>query len=419
MDFSAMVTHAQGHFFLVELALILAAAGLGGHAAKKIGMPPVLGQIIVGILIGPTVFDFLHGEDELIHIMSQIGVVFLMFLAGLETDLKELKASGKGASLIASGGVIMPLLFGTLVPFLFFTQYIPGVNGQDKFMGALFIGTILTATSVSISVSVLREMRQLASRQGISILGGAIIDDVFGIILLAVVSGMVAPAGHGSGIGGLFLKIGIFIVLVVIIGFFGVKLITRIAQGTVWRDRIISISVISCLIFAYAAEMFNVAAITGAYAAGVIFAATPYRHRVVDKVQSIAYTLFTPIFFVSIGISVQIDRSIMGFIWYAVVIVLIAIVTKVIGCGIGAKLSGFNNKRSIQIGIGMIARAEVALIVANQGMRSGIIGNETFTSIVLLVVISTLVTPPLLKVLFKGEQPVMINDDDDDVFADA
>ncbi len=410
MDFMEMIAHAENHFFLIELALILAAAGIGGWIAKLLGMPPVLGQILVGILIGPTVLKLLHGEDEMIHIMSQIGVVFLMFLAGLETDLKELKSSGRGASLIATGGVVVPLLLGTAVPLLFFSQYIPGTNSHDQFMGALFIGTILTATSVSISVSVLRELRQLGSKQGISILGGAIIDDVFGIILLAVVSGMLAPGGNGSGIGALFLKIGVFIILVVVIGFFGIKLITRIAQGTVWRDRILTIAVITCLVFAYAAEMFNVAAITGAYAAGVIFAATPYRHRVVDKIQSIAYTLFTPIFFVSIGLSVQIDKSIFGFIWYALAIVAVAVIGKIVGCGVAAKMSGFSNKHAMQIGIGMIARAEVALIIANQGMKSGIIGNETFTSIVLLVVISTIITPPLLKMLFKGEKPVFNND---------
>lgn len=411
MDFAEMIAHAEGHFFLIELALILAAAGLGGLVAKSINMPPVLGQILVGIIIGPSVLGVLQsGEDELIHIMSQLGVIFLMFLAGLETDLKELKSSGKGASMIAIGGVVLPLALGTLIPLLLFPQFIPFETTDGKFMGALFIGTILTATSVSISVSVLREMQQLASKQGISILGGAIIDDVFGIILLAVVSGMVAPSGHGSGIAGLFLKIGVFVILVAVIGFFGVKLITRIAQGTAWRDRILTIAVITCLVFAYSAEMFNVAAITGAYAAGVIFAATPYRHRVVDKVQSIAYTLFTPIFFVSIGLSVQIDEKIFGFLGYALAIVAVAIAGKIIGCGFGAKLSGFSTKHSMQIGIGMIARAEVALIVANQGMRSGIIGDETFTSVVLLVVISTIVTPPLLKFLFKGEEPVVQDD---------
>lgn len=409
MDFLEMLHHAEEFYFLVELALILAAAAFGGWLSKLIKMPPVLGQILVGIVIGPTVLKLLAGEDELIHIMSQIGVVFLMFLAGLETDLKELKSSGKGASLIAMGGVIVPLTLGTLVPLIFFTKYLPGQDTHEQFMSALFVGTILTATSVSISVSVLREMKQLASKQGISILGGAIIDDVFGIILLAIVSGMLSPTGD-TNIGALLMRIGIFIVVLIVFGYAGAKLITRFAQGSIWRDRILSIAVITCLLFAFAAEMFNVAAITGAYAAGVIFAATPYRHRIVDKVQSMAYTLFTPIFFVSIGLSVNIGKEIFDYLGYALTIVAVAVLGKIIGCGFGAKLSGFSNKRSMQVGIGMIARAEVALIVANQGMKSGIIGHETFTSIVLLVVISTIVTPPFLKLLFKGEEPVYINE---------
>lgn len=411
VDFSEMLQHAEEFFFLVELALILAAAAIGGGLAKLIKMPPVLGQIVVGIIIGPSVLKLLNGEDELIHIMSQIGVVFLMFLAGLETDLKELRSSGKGASLIAVGGVVMPLLLGTLVPFIFFTKYLPGQGTHEQFIGALFVGTILTATSVSISVSVLREMKQLASRQGISILGGAIIDDVFGIILLAVVSGMISPSGN-TNIVALLLRIALFIVFLVVFGYFGSKLLTKYAQGSVWRDRILSIAIITCFLLAFAAEMFNVAAITGAYAAGVIFAATPYRHRIVDKVQSIAYTLFTPIFFVSIGLSVEIDRGILNYIGYALTIVFIAIFGKIVGCGVGAKLSKFSNKHAMQIGIGMIARAEVALIIANQGIKSGIIGEETFTSIVLLVVISTMITPPVLKLLFRGEKPVYINDYD-------
>lgn len=407
MDFYEMLHHAEEYFFLVELALILAAAGLGGWVAKMVSMPPVLGQIIVGILIGPTMLDFLAGEDELIHIMSQIGVIFLMFLAGLETDLHELKASGKGASMIAAGGVILPLALGTFVPLILFEHHLPGANPHEQFMSALYIGCILTATSVSISVSVLREMKQLSSRQGISILGGAIIDDVFGIILLAVISGMVSPTGNSS-ILALLLRIGVYILALLFIGYFGSKLITKFAQGSIWRDRILTIAVISCLLLAFTAEMFNVAAITGAYAAGVIFAATPYRHRVVDKVQSMAYTLFTPIFFVSIGLSVHITNEIFEYLGYALTIAGLAITGKIIGCGFGAKLSGFSRKHSLQIGVGMIARAEVALIVANQGMKSGIISKETFTSVVLLVVISTIVTPPLLKFLFKGEEPVFI-----------
>ncbi|GMQ63922.1 cation:proton antiporter [Vallitalea maricola] len=409
MDFSAMMQHAQEYHFLLQLAILLVAASVGGWLASKVSMPPVLGQILVGIIIGPTVFDLVDGENVLIRDISQIGVVFLMFLAGLETDLKELKASGKGASIIAMGGVLLPLGLGTLVPLLFFKSFLPDGDAHHQLMFALYIGTILTATSVSISVSVLRDMKQLASKQGISILGAAIIDDVVGIILLAVVSGMVNPSAD-TNITQLMIKIVSFFVIAVIGGIIISKGITKFAQGSVWRDRIVTFAIILCFIFAYLAEMFSVAAITGAYFAGVALATTPYRHRVVSKIQSFAYALFTPIFFVSIGLSAVIKSDIVNYIGYALVIVVIAIFGKIVGCGLGARLSGFKGKQSLQVGVGMIARAEVALIVANQGLRSNIITNRTFTSIVLLVVISTIVTPPLLKMLFKNEKPVEVSE---------
>lgn len=403
MDFTAMVEHAEEFKFLLEIAFILGVASIGGALAKQIKMPPVLGQIIVGILIGPTVFGIFNGENHNIHTMAQIGVIFLMFLAGLETDLKELKKSGKGAITIAMGGVTAPLLLGTLIPYFLFKQYLPAGDDKHQLMYAIYIGTILTATSVSISVSVLREMKQLSSKQGISILGGAIIDDVLGIVLLAVVSGLVSPKTGSNSIWILILDMFLFFVLVLAVGFIISKLITKFAQGSAWRDRIITIAIVTCFTFAFAAEMFSIAAITGAYAAGVIFATTPYRHRVAERVQSLAYTLFTPIFFVSIGLSANITSDIINYIGYAFVIVLIAIATKIVGCGLAARVSKFSWKRSMQIGVGMIARAEVALIVANQGLKMGLITDETFTSVVLLVVISTIVTPPLLKTLFKGE----------------
>jgi Kef-type K+ transport system membrane component KefB len=407
MDFAAMMEHAEEYHFLLQLAILLIAAATGGWLASKISMPPVLGQILVGIIIGPTVFNLVDGDNHLIHQISQIGVVFLMFLAGLETDLKELKASGKGASMIAFGGVTLPLALGTIIPLLFFKNYLPDGDSHHQLMFALYIGTILTATSVSISVSVLRDLKQMGSRQGISILGGAIIDDVLGIILLAVVSGMVNP-GANTSVSQLLINIVLFFVLAIVAGIIISKGITKFAQGSVWRDRIITFAIILCFIFAYVAEMFSVAAITGAYFAGVAFATTPYRHRIVNKVQSFAYALFTPIFFVSIGLSAVITSDIINYIGYSLVIVFLAVFGKIIGCGLGARLSGFSPKHSLQVGIGMIARAEVALIVANQGLKSGIIKDETFTSVVLLVVISTIVTPPLLKLLFKGEKPVEV-----------
>ena len=401
-----MIEHASELNFIIEIALLLATATLGGWIATKCKMPAVLGQIVVGIIIGPTVLALVDGNNELIRVLSEIGVIFLMFLAGLETDLKELKSSGKGAIIVAAGGIIFPLIIGTIVSIVFFSQYLP--SGDSKpIMYALYIGTILTATSVSISVSVLRDMNQLNGKQGVSILGAAIIDDVIGIILLAIVTGFVMPNDSGSGIGMLIVKIMLFFALALVVGFFMSKLLTRFSQNRAWKDRIITIAIISCFIFAYVSEMFSVAAITGAFIAGVIYSTTPYKHKVVNGIHSIAYALFTPIFFVSIGLKADISSDVINYLGYAVVLVIVAIGTKFIGCGLGAKLANFTTKQSFQIGAGMIARAEVALIVATQGLVKNIISNETFTSIVLIVVVSTLVAPPLLKYLFKSEENSM------------
>lgn len=405
MDVFRALEVAGENVILIELSVVLLAAFIGGKIATHFKMPQVLGQILTGIIIGPTVFNLIDGEVEILNFMAEIGVLLLMFLAGLETDLKELKRSGKGASLIALGGMVVPLCLGAIIPYFFFKGYLPEGTDSQKFMAAIYIGTILTATSVSISVSVLRDMGQLGGRQGISILGGAIIDDVLGIILLAVVTGIVDPTG-GENVFVLITKMGLFFAGAIICGFIINKLIVRYASNYAWNDRFISITIIICFLFAFSSEIFKVAAITGAYMAGVIFAATPFRHKIERRIQYIGFSLFTPIFFVSIGLKANIGAEVFSYIGYAITIVLIAVAGKIIGCGIGARLSGFNKKESLQIGIGMIARAEVALIVVTEGLSRGIVTDETFTSIVLLVVISTIVTPPLLKHLFKKEAPL-------------
>lgn len=391
--------------FILDLAVLLGAASIGGWFASLINMPKVLGQILVGIILGPTVLGWLNAQNELVHIMSEIGVIFLMFLAGLETDIDELKSSGRSASLVALGGVVFPLFLGTLIPYYLFREYIPAV-GDNQFLPAIYIGTVLTATSVSISVSVLRDMNQLRSKQGISILGAAIIDDVLGIILLAAISGMITPSESGSIIG-LIIRIISFFILSLLFGFIISKVLTRIAHGSAWTEKVITFAIIICFLLSFISEVFKIAAITGAYIAGVIFSTTPYHQKVSNRIQVIAYSLFTPIFFVSIGLRVEITRELLRYWKYAVVIVLIAIFGKMIGCGLGGLLSGFKSRELLQIGIGMIPRAEVALIIANQGLTGNIISNATFTSIILLVVVSTIVTPPLLKYLFSKKDSLV------------
>ncbi|WP_058486233.1 cation:proton antiporter [Defluviitalea phaphyphila] len=389
--------------YLLELSILLISALVGGWIVSLIKMPKVLGQILAGIILGPTVLGLINGEDELIHTMSEIGVIFLMFLAGLEADINELKTSGKRASIIAIGGVILPLILGTVVPYFMFPQYLPSGSTNQKLLFALYIGTILTATSVSISVSVLRDMNQISSKQGVSILGAAIIDDVLGIILLATITGIINPSSN-SNIIMLIIKIIVFFISSIVFGFIISKLVTKFAHGRAWSERIVTFAIILCFLLSFISERFEIAAITGAYISGVIFSTTPYGHKVANKIQVLAYTLFTPIFFISIGLKVKLTSDILAYWKYALVISIIAILGKIIGCGLGALMSKFNLKQSIQIGAGMIAREEVALIVASQGMIKNFITKETFTSVVLLVVISSIVTPPLLKFLFSKEE---------------
>ncbi|EOD01763.1 cation:proton antiporter [Caldisalinibacter kiritimatiensis] len=378
--------------FLLDIALILIFANIGGYISKKLKQPSVLGQILAGLLVGPSVLNLINTGVSISH-MAEIGVILLMFIAGLETDLRDLKASGKSSTFIAIGGIVVPLLAGILAIYL--TK--PGAD----FTEALFVGVILTATSVSITVQALRELGKLRTRQGIGILGAAIIDDVAGIIILTLVVGIAAPSESVS----IFLVIGkivSFFILSIVVGIVFSKLLTKYSDIVSRENRILTAALIFCFLLAFIAEELGVAAIIGAYFTGVLFSTTPHRNRVSHEIQRIAYSLFTPIFFMNIGLNVRLDH-IGGTIGISIALILAAILGKVIGCGIGAKLSNFKTREALQISIGMIPRAEVALIVANLGLKMQIIGHEIFTSTILIVLATTIVTPPLLKLAFNND----------------
>jgi len=377
--------------FLLELAIMLMWAKIGGFISNKLKQPAVLGQIIAGVLLGPMVFGILK-ETEVIKVFAEIGVIFLMFIAGLETDINELRESSRSSAIIAGFGVVVPLILGAG------TAYLLG----RSLIESLFIGVILTATSVSISVQTLREMGKLRTRQGTAILGAAIIDDVLGIILLTLLISFVLPASAESGILVVIGKMLIFFVTAGVVGYLATKLLIRYFKRVNVGDRVVTIAIIACFLAAFYAEELGVAAITGAYFTGIIFSTTPFRSKVSHNMQIIAYSIFTPIFFISIGLKVESGDlgSVLGF---ALIITLVAIAGKIIGCGMGARITKFDNLQSLQIGIGMIARAEVALIITNLGLKLNIIGHTVFASVVLLVLLSTLVTPSLLKYVFSRE----------------
>ncbi|AEE95461.1 cation:proton antiporter [Mahella australiensis] len=383
--------------YLLQLAILLIAGLVGAYISRKVDQPSVLGQIIIGIIIGPSLLNLniITSDTTLIEEFANIGVVLLMFIAGVETDLNELRDSGKASMIIASTGVLVPMILGFAVA---------AMEGIDM-MTAIFIGVILTATSVSITVQVLREIGKLKTRQGVAILGAAVIDDVLGIILLSVVAGMVRP-GATENIWLLLGKMALFFVGAVIIGLILYRLVTRLVLSRIRiGESLLTLALIFTFIFSFFAEYVGVAAITGAYVAGLILSATPYKNRISNGAQILAYNLFTPIFFINIGLGVNV-RLLGGVLVFGTLLTLAALIGKIVGCGIGAKISGFNNRESLQVGIGMMSRGEVGLIVASLGESMGIIGPDVYAAIIMMILISTLTTPLLLKMSFK-EKPAM------------
>lgn len=517
---------------LLMLCIIVAAAKLAGSLFVRMGQPGVLGEILIGLILGPTLlnlpawgvfadqatyrqelemlshaaqnkqliayvqeshgeessghgdsvldaehFDegaiesdeiapqlnnFIEGHEEhyshvlhnaashggllsLIKELAAVGVILLMFIAGMETNLREMKKVGLVALFAAIGGVVLPFVSGW---------------GIAEFMGhynvyeAIFVGTILTATSVSISAQTLIELNSLKTKEGTTILGAAIIDDVIGIIILSLVIAFkpagTGPAGHGialpdilsTGIGGMMnleepavaqIKVGLLLILMV--GFFIVAWLVGSKYFEKWTERVskwptaeamTAFAIFICLFYSWAAEWAgSVAAITGAYLAGLLFAQTKFKHEIEKKFSVITYSIFVPIFFVSIGLDADarplfapivalfngkgipgVENPGMGMFWLTTAIVTAAIVSKVAGCFIGAKMKGFSSLSAIRVGAGMVSRGEVGLIVASVGLSAGIINRDIFTIMVVMVLVTTLVTPILLKITFAIKEPV-------------
>ncbi len=384
------VSMESKYLFLLQLGAILLAAHIAGIISERLKQPAVLGQIIIGLILGAGLME----KTELINQFAEIGVVFLMFIAGLETDVKELLESGKSSSMIAFGGVVVPAI-------LVFVGMMLIIPSHDKTV-ALFLGIVATATSVSISVQTLREIGQLRTKQGIMILGAAIIDDVVGIVLLTLLVGMVNP-NSSTSVWLVIFKIVAFFGLLYGIGFVLIKLIKKIDSKFVIEDKIIIWAIVLCLFLAFLSEEFGVAAITGAYFAGLIFSMTRHQHQIAHEVGKISGFVFTPIFFVGIGMDINLMEALSA-LGVGSILIVLGSAGKILGCGIGAKLSGFDSAKSLQIGVGMIPRAEVAIIVANLGLKMSILTQKDMAATILMVLVTTLITPSLLKWTFHRNQ---------------
>ena len=386
----------EDYSYLLSIALILISTKLLGLFSKKIKLPQVVGALIAGVIMGPACLGWIH-NTEMLSCLSEIGVIVLMFAAGLETDINELKRTGKASFLIALIGVIVPMLGGAAAAY-FFNDSVDG----NKMLQNIFIGIILTATSVSITVETLKEMGKLSTPAGNAILGAAIIDDILGIIALTMVISM---ADSSVSIGMVLLKI---------LGFFVFTFVAAVGYHYAfkkWTDnnpvklrRYVVISFAFCLVLAYCAEeFFGVADITGAFFAGLAISGTKKADYVTKRFDTLSYLLLSPIFFASIGLKVVLPKMNLEIVLFTVIICLVAVLTKVIGCGLGAKICKYTNKESLQIGVGMISRGEVALIVANKGEAVGLMSDKFFAPIVIMVVLTTIITPVLLKVVFKDK----------------
>jgi Kef-type K+ transport system membrane component KefB len=380
-----------------DLALIVIFAKFFGLVARRCKMPQVVGEILAGLLIGPCVLNWVQLTDY-ISKTAEIGVVLLMFGTGLGTNLQDLKKAGAKAFAIACAGVFIPLVGGTL---LYSCFYGFSAIGSEHFYKALFIGTIMTATSVSITVATLQELGKISTFVGTTIVSAAIIDDVIGILVLTCV----VSAGTSTGnIGGVFAKTGLFIVFSAIVAFVGYKIMKWFDNRYPHTQRVPIVSLAFCFAMAYIAEAhFGIADITGAYIAGVILCSIQDAGYVSRKIDISSYMLFGPVFFASVGLKTDISGLTPEILIFSLCFVAVALVTKIVGCGGISALLGFRGRDRLRIGVGMMTRGEVALIVAQKGLSVGLIESVYFAPVILLILISSVATPICLKILFKDK----------------
>lgn len=380
--------------YLLDLALILVSTKLLGLLTRKIQMPQVVGALLAGLILGPACLGWLH-ESSFISSVSELGVIVLMFSAGLETDIKELKKCGVASTVIAILGVIIPLLGGWFV-----ASFFNNSGDSNTMLQNIFIGVILTATSVSITVETLKELGKLSTHTGNAILGAALIDDVLGIIALTIITSCADPS---ISLAIVLLKILAFFAFCGIIAYLFIRFVRPWMNG--YKKDLRRFSVLSfmfCLLMAYCAEeWFGVSDITGAFVAGLILSGTKRTSYIISRFDTMSFMLLSPVFFASVGLKVTLNSMNSSILIFTLLILLVAILSKVIGCGVGAKICGYTNLQSVKIGIGMISRGEVALIVASKGAALGLMVDDFFAPIIIVVVVTTIITPILLKLAYK------------------
>lgn len=382
---------------LFNIALLLIATRIGGVISRRFKMPEVLGALLAGVVLGPVLFNLVSYDDN-IKLLSNLGVILLMFLAGLETDVGQFKKAGKSSFVIAVMGIMLPLIMGTLSAFLFFKS--PMEN--------LFIGVILTATSVSITVETLTELGKLNTRSGINILGAAVIDDILGLVLISVLLSM-KNGGTGGSLAITLAGIGAFCLAGVLGILFLPKMINRLTRKVQPDRTLLTFSLAFALLASFIAERVGIAAITGAYLFGLLFSQFSHKEYVERNVKAISSGFLSPIFFASVGLEANLGGFNLNVVFITLTMFAVAVVGKIAGCGAAARLSGMSPSEAVQIGVGMVSRGEVAIITADIGLQNHIITQEVFIPTILVVLLTTIATPLLLKLSFSHKVDRMLS----------
>ena len=385
--------------YLLDLALILLSTKLLSLVTKRFKLPQVVGALLAGLILGPAVFNIIH-ETDFIKQLAEVGVIVLLFNAGLESNLSEFKKSGKTSFIVAVMGVMIPLIGGTILSYCINHGKVENVS---VFVQNIFIGSVLTATSVSITVETLRELGKVSTSVGNIIVGAAIIDDVLGMLVLTIITSL---AGSSVSVIKVIVKIVGFFLFSIIVGIITYKLFNKwVDKYDIDKRRFVIVSFVICLLLSFSAEeFFGVADITGAYIAGLVLSSNKETIYITKRFETLSYILLSPVFFASVGLNVKLPDLNGKIVIITIALIIVAVFTKIIGCGLGAKLCGYNNMESIQIGSGMVTRGEVTLIIASKGLSLGLMSSYFLTPVILMVVFTSIFTPILLKIVFSKDK---------------
>lgn len=391
--------------FIIVIAILIASAKLGGYLIKRLGQPAVVGEVLAGLILGPSLLDLFnlpiftdtHLPIEIEH-LAELGVLLLMFLAGIELHLEDLARSGKVAILTGSAGFLLTLGMGYGLASIF----------SFDLQSALFIGLMLAPTSIGISAQTLMELKQLRSRVGVTLLGAAAIDDILSVLGISIFLAffLEGSGGEFSSIVLILIKMILFLAIASAIGILVIPRLTRVVERMQISQGLVSLAFIVALLYAWSAEALGqMATIIGAFIAGLFFSRSEYKESISRGFSSIAYGVFVPIFFINVGLSADVRQiPIDGLLLLAGMLVVV-MVSKIAGSIFGGRIGKLSFQEILQLGFGMNPRGEVVLIIATIGITEGMISTEIFSIAVVLVIITTLMTPPILRYLFSKSNP--------------